>query len=115
MKVKGNVGTLWDIISHILLTAHSNLVPGVIMESSDGTIKQRRVNDGYIDDVDNLADAPTTNRAAECMERITKTTQCWATIVMVAGQIMDFHKGGNTVLAFIAIGGYLMQAYRRDF
>ena len=52
---KGDVGTLWDIIYHILLTAHSNLVPGVTMESTDGSITQRRVNDGYIHDVDNLS------------------------------------------------------------
>jgi hypothetical protein len=39
------------------------------MQSADQKIEQRRVNDGYIDDVDNLADAPSTNRAPECIER----------------------------------------------
>jgi hypothetical protein len=112
---KGDVGTLWDIISHILLTAHSNLVPGVLMMSANKKIEQRRVNDGYIDDVDNLADAPVTNRAPECIDRITQTAQMWAAIVVISGQIMGFHKGGYTVLAFMAVGGYLMHAYRRDF
>ena len=89
---KGDVGTLWDIISHILLTAHSNLVPGVLMKSTDGTIECCRINDGYIDDVDNLSDAPSTNRAAECLQRLQHTAQCWSAIVMVAGQIMGFTK-----------------------
>jgi hypothetical protein len=92
--VKGDVGTLWDIISSILLTAHSNLVPGVIMGSADNFIEQRRVNDGYIDDIGNLADAPETNRAPECIQRLTQSAQCWATIVLVAGHILGFHKGG---------------------
>ena len=95
-------------------TAHSNLVPGVLMQSTYRKVQQRRVNDGYIDDVDNLADAPATNRAPECIKRITMTAQIWATIVMVSGQIMGFHKGGYTMLAFMAVGGYLMHAYRRD-
>jgi hypothetical protein len=97
------------------MTAHSNLVPGVLMQSADRKIEQRRVNDGYIDDVDNLADAPSTNRAPECIERLTLTAQIWAAIVMVSGQIMGFHKGGYTMLAFMAVGGYLMHAYRHDF
>ena len=41
------------------------------MISVDKKIKQCRVNDGYIDDVDNLSDAPETNRAPECIERLT--------------------------------------------
>jgi hypothetical protein len=68
---KIDVSTLWDIISHVLLTAHSNLAPGVLMQYADRALQQRRVNDGYIDDVDNIL----------------------ATTVMVSGQIMGFHKG----------------------
>jgi hypothetical protein len=82
------------------------------MQSTYRKVQQCRVNDGYIDDVDNLADAPATNRAPECIERIIMTAQIWATIVMVSGQIMGFHKGGYTMLAFMAVGGYLMHAYR---
>jgi hypothetical protein len=64
------------------------------MRSADNSIQQCRVNDGYIDDIDNLADAPETNRAPECILRLTQSAQCWATLVLVAGHILGFHKGG---------------------
>ena len=84
------------------------------MTSVDGELEERRINDGYIDDVDNLGDAPVTNRAPECLEQIIHSAQTWSTLVLIFGQLLGLHKGGITMLAYMAIGGYMMVAYRRD-
>ncbi len=82
--------------------------------ASDDTVSERTI-DAYVDDADNYADAPETNDTDEAITRLQTSAQIWADIVAATGGLMAVRKCNWQILAFTAVGGYVLHRSHTNF
>ena len=91
---KGDVASLWCLMSHTILTAHSALHTPIEMTGATKGCKVEKNNDAFVDDTDGYAEANISDCEAEkeAVRSLQQKAQSWARLIAVLGGAIAFHK-----------------------
>ena len=94
MQGKVDVASLWCIVSHTILTAHSSLHKPIVIQGATKECKIVKNNDAFVDDTYGYAEAKTCGRdlEKEAVEYLQRKAQSWARLIAVLGGEIAFHK-----------------------
>ena len=86
--------SLWCLMSHTILTAHSALHTPIEMTGATNDYKIEKNNDAFVDDMDGWAEAP--NKGSSMEEIVLKSlqwkAQYFANLIAILGGAIKFHK-----------------------
>ncbi|KAL7536722.1 hypothetical protein ACHAWF_007008 [Thalassiosira exigua] len=110
---KGDVASMWAMVSSLLLLAFESLYEGIYLHSVCGRKGIRKRNDGYVDDVDTWAAQMGNNLEAIKLteHQIAEGAQKWANIQDVVAQSMAFHKCAFHMLVWKEVRSSLIIDY----
>ena len=91
---KGDVPSLWCLLSHTLLTAHNELHDPIILKDATGTILSKKNNDAFFDDTDCYAMTTPieSQEATKTTQILQNKAQSWNALVASTGGAIAHHK-----------------------
>lgn len=100
---KGDVASIWSLLSQLILDTHQHMHPGIKLFSVDKSRCIEKNNDAFVDDCDGVASIQKPTFAAS--ERATRKhlqagAQLWAELIRATGGAIAFHKSFWQMLAF---------------
>ena len=91
---KGDVESLWCLMSHTIFEAHTTLHKPITMMGETNKVVMQKNNDAFVDDTDGYAEAENrcNNAEEEAIRSLQENTQSWAKLIAVLGGSIAFHK-----------------------
>ena len=91
---KEDVASLWCLMSHTILTAHSALHTPIEMMGATKGCKVEKNNDEFVDNTDVYAEAKKWDGESEkeAVSSLQQKAQSWARLIAVLGGAIAFHK-----------------------
>ena len=91
---KGDVASLWCLMSHTILEAHTTLHKPITMVGATNSVVVQKNNDAFVDDTDGYAEEESRCDSAEeeAIRSLQEKAQSWAKLIAVLGGSIDFHK-----------------------
>ena len=91
---KGDVASLWCLMSHTILEAHTDLHKPITMMGATNKVVVQKNNDAFVDDTDGYAEAVERgdNAEEEAIKSLQEKAQSWAKLIAVLGGSIAFNK-----------------------